>query len=495
MKNNSDLPSISSAGGFFAQTDEAHENLPRPSQRQSRKLPDPFAVSWSQDYLQRANPQLFTRLLEESVPVVKYIGFRIDEVSEGFCRSTLPLNFESTNQHGSHQAALMSLAADYTGGAAFSTLLRGIPIAGIHPGTEDHTAALWLASMNVKYLAPSAGDLTVTCRISADECQAIQQRYFAGRRVLSRLLVNLECDGERVAMAEMAYFAQPSWQLRPTKENSRVSRLFRHKLKASARMIAGLRGGLGGESKLQFHCKHSRFVAGPHGKLLAQRLNRVLPELQDMVLARTQHVDSVLTQGLQNGIQQVVFVGAGLDVRAFGYGELSSRATYFEVDLPEMLEERQRVLAHLYPRPYLKRHMVPMNFETQRLDHILGDHPSFDPRLPTAFIYEGCSMYFDEPTNAAMVLAVKNLMYHPDSFLWIDFVGEDALAGRHDHDGIDAFLQGMKKLGESFVFGTNSPALLLQELGFSRVDQTSSGELFDSSNPVANMYRFVVARK
>lgn len=495
MRNDADFPNAPGNSDYVASSSPAHSSPAQRHQASPQLLPDHFAIPWSQDYLQRTNPKLLTKLLRESVPVVQYIGFRFDEVAEGFCRSSLPLNIESANQHGSHQAALMSLAADYTGGAAFSTLLRGVPIAGIHPGNDRQSAALWLANMNVKYLAPSAGDLTVTCHISLEDCHAIQDRYFAGRRVLARLVVHFACDGERVAVAEMAYFAQPSWQIRSTTESTRSSRLFRHKLKASARLIAGLRGGLGGKSKLRFHCPHSRFVAGPHGKLLAERLNRVLPELQDLVLARTQHVDSVLLHGLQNGIQQVVLVGAGLDVRAFGYGELGTQATYFEVDLPEMLEERRRVLSHLNDLPALRRHPIAMNFEEHRLDDVLNAHSAFDPRLPTAFIYEGCSMYFDEPTNIAMTLAMKRLMQHPESFLWIDFVGRDVVSGGHDHEGIDAFIDGMKELGETFIYGTDSPALLLEDLGFSSVSQTTAAELFDVGNAVADRYRFVVARR
>ena len=170
--------------------------------------------------------------------------------------------------------------------------------------------------MNVKYLAPSAGDLTITCRIDPKDCHSIQRRYFRGGRVLSTVSVQFSAEGEQVAVAEMVYFAQRSNQVKAAANNSRASTLFRHKLKASARMVAGLRAGLGGPSKLEVHCPHSKLVAGPHGKLLAQRLNSVLPELQDMILARTQHVDSVIKDGLQKGLKQVVLVGvhdSGID--------------------------------------------------------------------------------------------------------------------------------------------------------------------------------------
>lgn len=453
-----------------------------------------FTKSWDQDFRERTNPELFTQLLQDAIPVAKYVNFQIVEVSEGYCRSLLPLNFQSTNQHGSHQAALMSLAADYTGGVAFATLLRGVPIGGVHPGNDERTAALWLASMTVKYLMPSAGDLSITCRIDGKECRNIQRRYFSGRRVLSRLNIEFSSEGEQVATAEMAYFAQPSSQLKPTRENPRISTLFKHRIKASARMIAGLRAGLGGRSQLKLHCPHSKVVAGPHGKLLAKRLNGILPQLQDMVLARTKHLDGVVINALKCGLKQVVLIGAGLDVRAYRHGLESLKATYFEVDLPEMLEERERVLRKLHG-PALKRKAVPMNFETQRLDRVLETTKGFDPSLPTAFIYEGCTMYFDERTNRDMLLAARKVMRHPDSFIWVDYVADSVVTGEFEHAAVQAFLRGMDELGESFVFGTDDPSGFMRELGFETVEVRNSSDFFETTDPVCSLYRFTVSRR
>jgi hypothetical protein len=83
--------------------------------------------------------------LRSAVPVLGHVGWEVLDVAEGFARTLLPLNEASTNQHGSHQAALMVLAADYTGGIALGTLFRGCPIAGVHPRAAREGAALWLS--------------------------------------------------------------------------------------------------------------------------------------------------------------------------------------------------------------------------------------------------------------------------------------------------------------------------------------------------------------
>ncbi len=199
------------------------------------------SISWQEDYNIRVNPPLMTKLLHDAIPVLRAVDWRVTDVSEGSCTSELPLSYASTNQHGTHQAALISLSADYTGGLALATLLRGIPLAGVHRCQDDSSASLWLASMEVKYRNPSTGHLRATCQVPDNVARTVRQRYFAGKRVLVTLPVVFTSNDEIVAEAEMKYFAQPSIQLRPTKENPKISPLFKHKLKASARMIAGLR--------------------------------------------------------------------------------------------------------------------------------------------------------------------------------------------------------------------------------------------------------------
>ena len=200
------------------------------------------AISWQEDYKNRINPTLMTRLLHDAIPVLRSVDWRVVEIREGGCVSELPLRYESTNQHGTHQAALISLSADYTGGIALATLLRGVPFAGVHPCNEETSASLWLAAMDVRYRNPSSENLFATCRVPEDMFAMIRQRYFAGKRVLVTLPVEVTDPEQRNrGRVQMKYFVQPSIQLKPTKENPTISPIFKHKLKASARMIAGLR--------------------------------------------------------------------------------------------------------------------------------------------------------------------------------------------------------------------------------------------------------------
>ena len=450
-------------------------------------------ITWEQDYQTRINPQLMTSLLRVSVPVLEQSDWQATRVDDGYCETLLPLNKATTNQHGTHQAALVSLSADYTGGLALATLFRGVPLAGIHQCRDDVSASLWLAGMNVRYKSPSTGHLTGICEIDPIQAEEIRKRYFRGSRVLATLQVRFYSNGELTAEAEMKYFAQPTIQLTPTVENPSRSTLYSHKLKASARMIAGLRAQTSSHPRLRNHCPHANLVAGPHGELLANHLHEILPQLKDMVLTRSQHIDELIRQ--VPDLKQVVLVGAGLDMRSIRHAADLPDVTFFEVDLPEMIAERERV-TKLLPQEYSDRRiLLSADFKIDDLAQVIGQHPRFDCTVPTVIIYEGCSMYFSEAENQRLFCAFLELIENPLSCVWSDFVNTAVVTGRTNNLHITRFLEGMDSLGEAFVFGTDDPTLWLESIGYNFVETITSGKYLNENDAVLNMYSFAVAKR
>lgn len=453
----------------------------------------PSRLSWEQDYDQRVNPELMTGLLRTAIPVLEHSNWYIDKVEEGFCQSVLPLNNPTTNQHGTHQAALISLSADYTGGLALATLLRGVPLAGVHRCHDDNSASLWLASMNVKYHSPSSGHLTGVCRIDPEKAESIQSRYFSGNRVLATLEVRFYSNDELVAAAEMKYFAQPTIQLTPAPGSRTRSKLFSHKLKASARMIAGLRTRSSRNDRISVECPHAAISAGPHGELLATRLESVLPQLTDMVLARTQHIDETINE--ISGLRQVVLLGAGLDMRPLRHARNKPNVMFYEIDLPEMIAERKRITEQL-PQPFAgQRVLLEADFRSDSLAELLNARPEFQPDVPTLFVYEGCSMYFTDEENQHLMNQVVELMQHPQSCLWIDFVSREVATGRTNNQSIAAFLEGMDELGEAFIFGVEDPTAWLRQMGLGLVQTTRCGDYLNDGDMVMDTYSFSVAKR
>jgi methyltransferase (TIGR00027 family) len=446
-------------------------------------------ISWEEDYRTRVSPTLMTQLLQDAIPALKAVQWRVTEVREGACTSELPLCRAATNQHGTHQGALISLSADYTGGLALATLLRGVPLAGVHPCTSDRSASIWLASMEVRFRSPSTGHLTASCEVPPHLQRMVRNRYFAGKRVLVKLPVLFRSNDEIVAEAQMKYLCQPSIQLEPTVGDQYRSPLLRHKLKASARMIAGLRAD-GRRGMLRIDSPHERQAAGPHGELLAARLGGILPQLRDMVLARTRHGDETLRS--IPGWRQVVLLGVGLDMRPFRLYRQLGEPLFFELDLPEMLEERSRVISQMNARPPAARRMVAADFKRDRVAELLLKHPDFDPRVPTCVIYEGCSMYFSAAENEAVLGPLAATLQHPDSRLWSDWVTRGVVTGPPPQASIGAFLRGMEELGERFIFGVDDPAEFLRP-EYTRTRVESVADYLGGDDPVLQTYQFAVS--
>lgn len=450
-------------------------------------------ATFSEDYQTRINPELMNELLHRAVPVLQHAGWSIKKVDFGFCETVLPLNSRTTNQHGTHQAALISLSADYTGGMALTSVLTGVPLSGIHKCRPDNAASLWLASMDVKYVKPSTGHLFGRCTIDPKDIKRIRNRYFSNKRVLVALPITFESNGHTVAVAELKYFAQPTRQLMDC--TKKRSALFAQKIKASARMIAGVRASSTANENVRIDCPHATTAAGPHGMLLADKLKSALPQLTDMVHARTHHIDqSFFEMQKRCQIEQVILLGAGLDMRTFRFGKHDPSIRFFEIDLPEMLEERERVICEFVSGSNLRRYPVAADFRKDDVAaEVLAKTP-FDPSLPTLIVYEGCSMYFSESENKKIISNVWQLAGNEHSRIWADFVTTAVVDGNTNSPEIETFLKQMDDLGESFVFGTNAPAEFLHACGCTQGVKTTCREHLVSSESIFDVYQFCVGK-
>ncbi len=364
--------------------------------------------AWSVDHARRMNPTLVTAYLRSGVPALEFVDWKVNETRLGFAETALPINLASSNQHGVHQAAILALAADYTGGIALATLVDGTPIIGVHPQLDDQGATLWAASLSVQYKHPSSLDVTAVAEIEPERHSRIVRRYRQGSTVLEKVTIRFQNPDRKVAVAEAVYFMRQASMLRPSKPGVVPHPLFEHKVTASARLIAGLRDLESRRDDPLVCDSFANVAATDHGALLAQRFVEGSPELLPMVAARTKSADE-LVQSTQE-LRQVVLIGAGLDFRPFRLN-LGTETTVFEVDFPCMLVERQRILSSMGIEGAFTREAIPMDL---RLESMAANllNSGFDPSLLTVFIYEGTSMYLTAEDNGRILGDVAALIGH-----------------------------------------------------------------------------------
>lgn len=128
-------------------------------------------------------------------------------------------------------------------------------------------------------------------------------------------------------------------------------------------------------------------------KLLYWFVERKGPGLPAGIAARTRYIDDIVKQEVANGVQQVVIMGAGLDMRAFRLEELKD-IPVFEVDFPATQQLKQQKLAAIDLPERNQLHYVPIDFIKDELGDVLAK-AGYEHHLKTLFIWEGVTMYLD----------------------------------------------------------------------------------------------------
>jgi methyltransferase (TIGR00027 family) len=121
---------------------------------------------------------------------------------------------------------------------------------------------------------------------------------------------------------------------------------------------------------------------------------------------RTRFFDDYLLAATAAGCEQVVLLAAGLDTRAFRLA-WPAGVRLFEVDLPDVLNFKQRVLADQAARPRCERVIVPADLRGNWSPTLVA--AGFQETAPTAWLAEGLLIYLSADETAGMLTTVGEL--------------------------------------------------------------------------------------
>lgn len=444
--------------------------------------------TWESDRTTRFQIQASTASFHRSVPALAYLNWSIEKVERGYAETRLPLNVESSNQYITQQAALMLLAADYTGGIALSTLFEKTPIIGFHAQPTDYGAYLWGAAATIKWLRPSTDDLICKSTIPPRDWDRIAATFRNGEEVNYKARIRMyDTIGKIVAVADFQYWARDSRSLRATGSSlSTTHHMLSHKVKTSARLIAGLRSRMC-ENGSDVDPYASR-AAGPQGIAMASKFSIDTPQLAELVRARTIHCDKALKAYSRLHERFVVVnVCCGYDSRPWRMRDLGG-AIFVNLDLPTMMHDRERAL----PQPGESSYQVLQNsFDilSDDLSDKITEAGAPVNELPMFFIWEGGSMYFTEEQGNAFLCQVKELMC-PKSRLWFDHASDVAVHDRTGLPEVKAFIDSMRMIGEPFVRGVDDAEAELGRIGFVTTELASAARVVSTADPVFKHYSF-----
>ncbi len=448
--------------------------------------------AWEEDRRDRFDLEALTLSFHESVPALGFIDWKITDVERGYAETELPLIPNSSNQYIAHQGPLMLLAAEYTGGLALTTLFHRVPIIGFWPSVDENAGYMWGAKASIKWITPSCHNLTCKARIDKERWEGLARRFASSSKIVVTVPVHMYNGEKLVATADFTYWTQ---DIRGLKRNAydidKIDLLYEHKTKTTAKLIVGLRA-LEQEKpreERRFDDPYAFMLAGKHGITLARRFSVATPQLQNMIAARTRHIDECVRAFASGKTKfNVVNIGSGYDSRFWRLD--FPHAVVYDLDLPVMLHERQSIFNYDKNIPV---RAVPIDLENQPIDQALQERSDFDPGLPTFFIWEGGSMYFREMIIDGILRSIKKIMQE-DSCIWLDYVSQDLIEIRTGIREAEGFIHNIRKMGEPFINGYNDIEDLADRYDFIIEQDVRSGELLDIEEDVYNHYSFCVLK-
>ncbi len=235
------------------------------------------------------------------------------------------------------------------------------------------------------------------------------------------------------------------------------------------------------------------------GKLFVGYGERRAPGVLGYLAARTRYIDDYLQACIEDGITQLVILGAGFDSRAYRFPQLKGHVRVFEVDHPatQTIKCAQlRQILHDLP-PHVT--YAPLDFNAETLQK-LYDY-GFDKQDKTLFIWEGVVEYLTaQAVDNTLAFIRQNSA--PGSSVIFDYVYAEALTTAHKRGEVTRMQRYSRFTGEPLTFGIPEGQVeeFLRAREFTQIVNATSRDLkqlyFTGPNahrPVAPIYAIVHA--
>jgi methyltransferase (TIGR00027 family) len=144
---------------------------------------------------------------------------------------------------------------------------------------------------------------------------------------------------------------------------------------------------------------------------------------EEAVVVRTRFYDDFVRAASADRCHQIVVLGAGLDTRAFRL-EWPASTRLFELDLPDVLAFKQRVLSKERAESRCTRITVEVDLEEDWSTDVIA--AGFESSACTAWIAEGLLPYLSDHDAERLLVAVSELS-STGSRLALDHAADDSL--------------------------------------------------------------------
>ncbi len=200
------------------------------------------------------------------------------------------------------------------------------------------------------------------------------------------------------------------------------------------------------------------------------------PGVNGFLVARDRYIDDVLIRFLEEGLEQLVILGAGYDSRPYRF-DLSGWVKTLEVDHPTTQIDKLKKVQAIFGK--IPKHVsyVAIDFNIQMLEECLLA-TEYDPQLKTLFIWQGVLMYL---TNEAVDATLRFVVNHsgPGSAIVFDYIYRAVLDGDQRQNEVINMRRYRFMTGEGLTFGIPEGEIeaFLNVRGFRQVEDVNVDHL------------------
>jgi methyltransferase (TIGR00027 family) len=224
---------------------------------------------------------------------------------------------------------------------------------------------------------------------------------------------------------------------------------------------------------------------------LIQQLDSEETGMANWIVGRTRYIDDSVKAQIEEGIKQLVILGAGYDTRAYRLHELEEQVRVFELDHLATLKfkvARVKIALRSFPKNLV---YIPIDFTTEKLEAKLPQR-LYDRNLKTLFIWEGVTQYLTaEAVDQTLAFIAGNS--GKGSSVVCDYLFESVVNDTSDLVEAKKLRQNAARIGEPLLFGIGDNGIegFLATRGFEVMQNLSSESLREAYFPGKGMHRKV----
>lgn len=199
--------------------------------------------------------------------------------------------------------------------------------------------------------------------------------------------------------------------------------------------------------------------------------------IYEYVIARTKVFDAVFLDGLEQGVSQIVILGAGMDTRALRFADKNKGTNIFELDIERTQQPKIEILTEKGVNLPDELHFVAIDFNKQSLSDALIP-AGYQEKHKSLFLWEGVTMYLNADAVDSTLRFIRDRA-QKGSMVVFDYIYASVLRRENKYYGEKEIFDTVSNAGEGWTFGIEEGAIedYLDERGFTLVSHFTPAQL------------------